>query len=105
MSLADFHALEPHELIAALHAKKEHDRSGWEQARMVMWAALAPHQAKGARLKPTDVMSFPWDDEAAIRNLPPPETPEQIAARKALHARWDAEVKRNHQENQTNGSR
>ena len=102
LSLSDLDRLTPGEVIAALEAKKEYDRTGWEQVRMVMWAALVPHQQKNSKLKPTDVLSFPWDGEAAVRNLPPPETAEQAAARRALHQAWDEKMKLKHQ-NLTNG--
>ena len=34
-------------------------REAWERARWLMLATVQPHSRK--RLKPTDVLKFPWD--------------------------------------------
>jgi hypothetical protein len=39
----------------------------WEQTRMIVHSTIAPHSKK--KLKPKEVLSFPWDnDEKAKKN-------------------------------------
>jgi hypothetical protein len=54
-----------------------------------MWAAIAPHQRKGSKLKPSDVLRLPGDREQPKK---PALTPEQVEKQRRLFARWDAEM-------------
>jgi hypothetical protein len=63
MSLDDFCRLTPAELDAALsqdkQAEQERFQAGWEQARFMAFAAIAPHSKKVR--KPESLMKFPWE--------------------------------------------
>jgi hypothetical protein len=34
-----------------------------ENTRLVMWTSLLPHQKKGKKLQPKDVLAFPWEQK------------------------------------------
>lgn len=63
LRLADFEALTPDELDEVLKQYTEQEearqRSGWEQARMIAFSAVAPHSKRIRR--PTDLLKFEWD--------------------------------------------
>lgn len=63
LRLADFEALTPDELDEVLKQYTEQEearqRSGWEQARMIAFSAVAPHSKRIRR--PTDLLKFDWD--------------------------------------------
>lgn len=63
LRLADFEALTPDELYEVLKQYTEQEearqRSGWEQARMIAFSAVAPHSKRIRR--PTDLLKFEWD--------------------------------------------
>ena len=63
LRLADFEALTPDELDEVLKQYTEQEearqRSGWEQARMIAFSAVAPHSKRIRR--PPDLLKFEWD--------------------------------------------
>ena len=63
LRLADFEALTPDELdeVRKQYTEQEEarQRSGWEQARMIAFSAVAPHSKRIRR--PTDLLKFEWD--------------------------------------------
>lgn len=63
MRLNDFCALTPSE-FRSVHgrwqeAEEARERAGWERARMLATYAVQPYSKK--RLKPSDLMTFPWE--------------------------------------------
>jgi ssRNA-specific RNase YbeY (16S rRNA maturation enzyme) len=34
-----------------------------------MWTNLLPHQKKGKKLKPTDVLAFPWESNTDVSDV------------------------------------
>ena len=75
----DFLRLTPEELEAVLkhHAqyREEQMQTGWEQARMIAFAAVAPHTS---RLRgPEDLVRFPWEEETEERPKAPKMTIEE----------------------------
>ena len=75
----DFLRLTPEELEAVLkhHAqyREEQMQTGWEQARMIAFAAVAPHTSRLRR--PEDLIPFPWDEKATERTEAPRMTIEE----------------------------
>lgn len=55
------------ELFAAVRGYREsvnrQGREQWEQVRWLATSIITPHLKKGKRLKPTDLMKFPWENE------------------------------------------
>tara|TARA_R110000796_G_scaffold153325_3_gene269859 strand:+ start:216 stop:437 length:222 start_codon:yes stop_codon:yes gene_type:complete len=51
------------ELVALGRQKalQEHEQSEWERTRWLACCMLQPHAKKGRKLKPSDLMKFPWD--------------------------------------------
>lgn len=54
-------------MIAAALAGYEKDkdqqhRTSWEQTRWLATVLLQPHAKKGRKLKPSDLLQFPWED-------------------------------------------
>ena len=79
MSLADFCSMTPEEFRQAhgawLEAEESRVRSGWEMARTLSAFILQPWSKK--RLKPSDVLKFPWDTtERTERKSPPARSTE-----------------------------
>ena len=62
------------------HTKSNQD--SWERTRTIMLACLMPHSKK--KLKPTDVLPFPWDNQRAKKNIRI-ATPEEIKRDVARH--------------------
>lgn len=69
-------------LKGLLSVKDELLREGWEQTRMLMVASLVPHSKK--KLKPQDVLPFPWDNKKSKNNIRI-ATPEEIKKDVARH--------------------
>lgn len=44
-----------------------------------MWTTLLPHQKKGQKLKPSDVLKFPWEEQRKNKVLSKEEK-ERLAA-------------------------
>lgn len=67
MSLDDFERCTPSEFRAVFDAwqqRQERDeRRNWEQVRFLATASLQPYSKK--TLKPTDVVTFPWDAKSS----------------------------------------
>lgn len=79
MNLADFCSMTPEEFRQAhgawLEAEESRVRSGWEMARTLSAFILQPWSKK--RLKPSDVLKFPWDTtERTERKSPPARSTE-----------------------------
>ena len=69
-------------------------QQAWNQTRMIMWAALAPHQKKNSNLTPKKVMQFDWDETEADGEALGAATPEEEQAKIAegieMYKRIDA---------------
>lgn len=74
MGLADFCSMTPEEFRQAHMAWMEHEesrmRSGWEMTRTLSAFILQPWSKK--RLKPSDILKFPWDTAARTERKSPP---------------------------------
>ena len=75
MSREDFLQLTPEEFEAVLaqyaRLREEQMHTGWEQARMIAFAAVAPHTS---RLRgPEDLVRFPWEEEETEERLKAPK--------------------------------
>lgn len=84
MSLHDFDAMTEAEFTEALRAHTEaeqrRDRSGWERARAMITATLAPYSRSA--LNPRSVLPLPWDNELLSDRPPAPQlSREQIMER------------------------
>lgn len=55
--------LRPYEAEAFVKGVEQAGRAAWEQTRMQMYSALAPWSKN---LKPSDLLSFTWDDETKV---------------------------------------
>jgi hypothetical protein len=59
------------EFIAAARGMNEQEemrqRQEWERARWSAAVALQPHTKKGSKLKPTDLVIFPWEKKPSKR--------------------------------------
>ena len=79
MSRENFLQLTPEELEAVLkhHSqyREEQMQTGWEQARMIAFAAVAPHTSRLRR--PEDLIPFSWDEKATERTKAPRMTIEE----------------------------
>ena len=56
-------ALRPYEAEAFMKGVEQAGRASWEQTRMQMFSSLAPWSKN---LKPSDLLSFTWDDETKV---------------------------------------
>lgn len=76
-------------------AEQDRERGEWERARWISTAitraTLAPHSKAAAKIQPTDLIRFAWEEEEEQ-----PEKPNLDAA--AIFAKWDA-----HNEKMKNG--
>ena len=92
MSREDFLQLTPEEFEAVLaqyaRLREEQMHTGWEQARMIAFAAVAPHTS---RLRgPEDLMRFPWEEAATDRPKAPRMTiEERRRLMDELSAKWN----------------
>lgn len=55
-----------------------------------MWTSLLPHQKKGKKLKPADVLVFPWENKVATSNI---SQEEKNRLAKELWAKVDQKTK------------
>lgn len=55
--------LRPYEAEAFMKGVEQAGRASWEQTRMQMFSSLAPWSKN---LKPSDLLSFTWDDETKV---------------------------------------
>lgn len=91
MSREDFLQLTPEEFEAVLaqyaRLREEQMHAGWEQARMIAFAAVAPHTS---RLRgPEDLVRFPWEEAATDRPKAPRMTiEERRRLMDELSAKW-----------------
>jgi len=76
--------------VAGFRKKEENDyRAQASHTRLIMWAALVPHQKKGADFTPEKLLTFPWEKPA--QDALPERMPEELAAAALeMQARWDA---------------
>ena len=55
------------ELFAGVRGHREsinrQSREQWEQTRWLATSLITPHLKKGKRLKPSDLIKFPWENE------------------------------------------
>ena len=92
MSREDFLQLTPEEFEAVLaqyaRLREEQMHAGWEQARMIAFAAVAPHTS---RLRgPEDLVRFPWEEETEERPKAPRMTiEERRRLMDELSAKWN----------------
>ena len=91
MSREDFLQLTPEEFEAVLaqyaRLREEQHRADWERARMIAFAAVAPHTS---RLRgPEDLVRFPWEEETEERPKAPRMTiEERRRLMDELSAKW-----------------
>jgi len=91
-TIAYFYSLTPRQFFNVYKGwrKRQHEvyKTESERMRLLMWAALAPHQAKGAKLTPEQLLTFPWEEPQA--DALPELSPEQLTAA-AIEMRdfWD----------------
>lgn len=53
--------MKPYEVNLLLQNIEYSDKSSWEQTRMQMYITAQVNSSK--KLKPTDILSLPWDNE------------------------------------------
>lgn len=74
MSLQDFCSMTPQEFREAhrtwLKTEESRMRGGWEMIRTLSGLLLQPYSKK--RLKPADLLRFPWDSTAGDKRKSPP---------------------------------
>ncbi len=74
MGLADFCSMTPEEFRQAhrawLETEESRMRGNWEMTRTLSAFVLQPWSKK--RLKPSDVLKFPWDSAARTERKSPP---------------------------------
>lgn len=64
--LLDMTADEFHAAVKGFRRKQEWEQQQeWERARWMATMGLQPHLQKGHRLKPTDLVEFPWEKKKA----------------------------------------
>ena len=91
MTREDFLQLTPEEFEAVLaqyaRLREEQHRADWERARMIAFAAVAPHTS---RLRgPEDLVRFPWEEETEERPKAPRMTiEERRRLMDELSAKW-----------------
>jgi len=56
--------LKEYHLIVSAYRKKETEQyqQAWERTRWIGYISLLPHQKKGRRMKPADILKFPWEE-------------------------------------------
>lgn len=95
MSVDDFCRCTPSEFTAAWTAWSEGEesrrRDAWERTRMLALCTLQPHTSQ--RLRPQDVMAFPWENgrpEARTQTSSHGTEPREDVARRYREAkrRW-----------------
>ena len=63
LTLPDFCALTPSEFSAAhrqwMEAQEAREQGAWERTRLLATFAVQPYSKK--KLKPTDLLTFPWE--------------------------------------------
>ena len=80
MSISDFCSMSPQEFREAHRCWLEHEEAemqgGWEMTRMLALFLLQPYSKK--KLRPSDVMKFPWDGRVGEekRKSPPARSTE-----------------------------
>lgn len=55
-------------LDGARKAKEQEHQERWEQTRFIVHGLLQPHTAKGKKLRPEDIVQFPWEVEGTVTN-------------------------------------
>lgn len=76
-------------LLYTVNKKEENRRRElWEMTRRICAHVIAPYRKKGTEGEP--VFALPWDNLGKKQRV---LTPEELAARKAKFARWDAAEK------------
>ena len=56
--------------------RTEEDRRSWEQTRVIAHISASPHLKN--KIKPTEFLPLPWDNELKDKNKKPLPSPEEI---------------------------
>ncbi len=89
LSLEDARHLSIKDITHALAWRRYDRRDLFEMARMMAFYFVQPYDSKKKIKKPSDLFKFPYEEVAAAELM----TPEAIAAREAMFAKWDAQMK------------
>lgn len=88
-----FYTLTPREFDNACagfrRVQEQQMQSAWNQTRMIMWAALAPHQKKGVNLTPEKLLQFAWEKNTGLSSALSELTDEQISKIRESAAEWE----------------
>ena len=80
MSVSDVYLLDVEELGCIIKAWSEREeslyRDRWERTRFMAHCFLSPYQKKGKKLKPTDIVRFPWDSGKEMEKAKAPSLEE-----------------------------
>lgn len=83
MGLDDFCRLTPSQFaeVVRQHSRhtQEREHAEWERTRMTCMCLLQPHSK--SRLKPTDIMRFPWEEQRTPQEETQQLTREEIMER------------------------
>lgn len=67
MSINEIYALELQDLSLILEAwakrREAEYEASWERTRFLALTMLTPYTKKGKKLRPTDIIQFPWDEK------------------------------------------
>lgn len=73
------------ELLVAVKKKQElleqEQRDSWERTRWLAMVLLQPNLKKGQRLKPSDLVTFPWEKPIKPKKLSKEELVKEILER------------------------
>jgi hypothetical protein len=93
MGLGEFWHMTPREFFARHNGfvadRERASMDTYESARLSAFISIQPHLSKSARLKPTDLIVFPWERKAA-----PPKPELSEAQRAAIYSKWDNDLKK-----------
>lgn len=85
---ASFYSYTLRELLIASKKKQElmeqEQKDNWERTRWLGMVILQPNLKKGQRLKPTDLITFPWERPKSTKkkeNISPRELKKRILER------------------------
>jgi hypothetical protein len=88
--LQEFYYASYREVYAVLKGHRANIRAqevnDWERTRLQTLLLLQVKMKKGVKLKPTDILKLPWDEDAVEVKKPDAESA------KAIWDKWDAEV-------------
>jgi len=68
-SMLEFNELSPYELSIIIQGYDDREQQKyqqeWERVRWLACMSIIPHAKQGKRIKPTDLVKFPWEVEDA----------------------------------------